>query len=313
MMPSNRVYRGDCLKLLEKHPSESVDLVYIDPPFNTGRDFGKFNDNHGGLDRFIEFLRPRCGELHRVMKKTGSIYVHCDHNASHYMKVMLDEIFGQERFLNEIVWKRSSAHNGNLNGFGRITDAILVYAISVHFKWNRQHLPYSMNHARICSRDADGRCWKSTDLTAARGCRNTFYKWRGVSPPVGRFWMYSKQKMSQLDRGGLIHYTKTGTPRLKRYLDEMPGVPLQNLWDDIPALNSQSKERVKYPTQKPLALLERIIQASSDPGDTVLDAFCGSGTAPVAAKMLDRKWIGIDLSAEAVEITRKRLNAVRKS
>jgi DNA modification methylase len=321
------IYCGDNLEQLKKLPDECVDLIYIDPPFNSNRNYEvfwgetkekrAFDDRHASTQAYIEFMRPRCVELHRVLKKTGSFYFHCDWHASHYVKIMLDQIFSENQFQNEIVWKRSSAHSDTKQGmaqYGRIYDSIFFYTKSDEWTWNPLYQAYDENYlsGNYRNTDPDGRRWKSTDLTAAKPGGDTDYEWKGRRPSKGRYWAYSKANMGKFDSEGRLYYTSSGLPRLKQYLDEMPGVALQNMWIDIPPIASQSAERLGYPTQKPLALLDRIIKASSNPNDIVLDAFCGCGTALVAAENLGRQWIGIDVSPTACRVMAKRLRDVCK-
>ena len=320
------IYCGDNLDQLARLPSRCVDLVYIDPPFNSNRNYEvfwgetrekrAFADRHASTQAYIEFMRPRCVELHRVLKKTGSFYYHCDWHASHYVKVMLDQIFGENWFQNEIVWRRTKAHN-DPKRYGANHDTIYFYSKSRKWTWNRQYTPYSQEYLdrNYRYKDSDGRCFRVSDMTAHKPGGDTLYEWTGpdgkkVRPYKGRYWAYSKEKMQQLDAEGKIYYRKTGMPMLKHYMDEMPGVPLQTFWDDITGVISGSKERLGYPTQKPLALLDRIINASSNKGDIVLDAFCGCGTALVAAENLGRQWIGIDISPTACRVMAKRLRDV---
>jgi DNA modification methylase len=316
------IYCGDNLEQLKKLPDACVDLIYIDPPFNSNRNYEvfwgetkekrSFEDRHESTQAYIDYMRPRCVELRRVLKPTGSFYYHCDWHASHYVKVLLDQIFGENNFQNEIVWKRSSAHSDSKQGmsqYGRVTDSIFFYTAGPTWTWNNQFQAYDDEYleAKYGYKETDGRRFKSTDITAAKPGGDTDYEWKGKRPPKGRYWAYSKANMEKLEAEGRIHYTTTGFPRLKHYLDEMSGIPLQNLWIDIPPLNSQAQERLGYPTQKPLALLERIIKASSNENDIVLDAFCGCGTALVAAQKLKRQWIGIDVSPTACRVMAKRL------
>ena len=316
------IYCGDNLEQLKKLPDACVDLIYIDPPFNSNRNYEvfwgetkekrAFEDRHESTRAYIDYMRPRCVELARVLKPTGSFYYHCDWHASHYVKVMLDQIFGENNFQNEIVWKRSSAHSDSKQGmsqYGRVTDSIFFYTGGPTWTWNNQFQAYDDEYveAKYGYKEADGRRFKSTDITAAKPGGDTDYEWKGKRPPKGRYWAYSKANMEKLEAEGRIHYTTTGTPRLKHYLDEMSGIPLQNLWTDIPPLNSQAIERLGYPTQKPVALLERIIKASSNENDIVLDAFCGCGTALEAAQKLKRQWIGIDISPTSCRVMAKRL------
>ncbi len=318
----HRIYCGDNLDVLRRMPAACVDLIYIDPPFNSNRLYEtfwgetkekrSFDDRHESTKAYIDFMRPRCVELARVLKPTGSFYMHCGWQASHYVKVMFDQIFGESNFQNEIVWKRSSAHSDTKQGmarYGRICDSIFFYTAGREWTWNPQHQPYSDEYVRerFVGADPDGRRWKSGDLTAAKGGGDTDFEWRSCRPPKGRYWAYSRANLDRLFAEGRVHFTRNGFPRLKQYLDEMPGVPLQNLWTDISPVNSQAADRIGYPTQKPLPLLERIIKSSSDADDIVLDAFCGCGTALVAAEKLGRRWVGIDCSPTACRVMATRL------
>jgi adenine-specific DNA-methyltransferase len=320
------VYCGDNIEQLRKLPDACVDLVYIDPPFNSNRNYEvfwdetkekrAFEDRHASTQAYIEFMRPRCVELARVLKKTGSFYYHCDWHASHYVKVMLDQVFGENQFQNEIVWKRSSAHSDSQR-YGANHDTIFFYANGRDWTWNRLYTEYSAEYVEQNYRykDVDGRAFRVSDMTANKPGGDVSYEWTGpdgrkVKPYKGRYWAYSKAKMRQMDEAGLIYYRTTGMPMLKHYLDEMPGVPLQTFWDDIKPVISGSDERLGYPTQKPLDLLDRIVRASSNENDVVLDAFCGCGTALVAAQNLKRQWIGIDVSPTACRVMAKRLRDV---
>jgi DNA modification methylase len=248
-----------------------------------------------------------------VLKKTGSFYYHCDWHASHYVKIMLDQLFGENQFQSEIVWRRTKAHN-DPHRFGANHDTILFYTGSGKWTWNRQYTTYTDGYLdqNYRYRDEKGRRFRVSDMTANKPGGDTSYEWTGpggrkVKPYKGRYWAYSKEKMTEFNNGGLIYYRTTGMPMLKHYMDEMPSVPLQTFWDDISSVISGSEERLGYPTQKPLPLLERIIKASSDPNDIVLDAFCGCGTALHAAENLKRQWIRIDLSPTACRVMAKRL------
>ncbi|HNQ22441.1 MAG TPA: DNA methyltransferase [Phycisphaerae bacterium] len=335
------IYCGDNLEQLPKLPDKCVDLIYIDPPFNSNRDYEvfwgetkekrSFEDRHASTQAYIDFMRPRCVELRRVLKDTGAFYYHCDWHACHYVKVMLDQIFAENNFQNEIVWKRTSAHS-SAKRYGPVHDTLFFYTGSQDYVWNPQYTPYDPDYldAFFEMRDADGRRWKRMDLTGD-GIRHgeSGETWRGIDvTSKGRHWAIPKeavelygltgttiqQKLDQLDAAGAIHWPKKadGVPRLKQYADRMPGVPLQTVWTDIRPLHNLSQERLGYPTQKPLPLLDRIIKASSNPNDIVLDAFCGCGTALVAAENLGRQWIGIDISPTACRVMAKRLRDVCK-
>jgi DNA modification methylase len=336
------IYCGDCLDQLRKLPPECVDLIYIDPPFNSNRNYEvfwgetkekrAFEDRHESTKAYIEFMRPRCVELARVLKKNGSFYYHCDWHASHYVKVMLDQIFGENNFQNEIVWKRTFAHSSAVR-YGPVHDVILFYTGSDEYTWNKQYQPYDQDYLDTFfdHTDPDGRKWMRMDLTGD-GVRNgeSGEPWRGIDVTAkGRHWAIpteaveqyklpagatSQQKLETLDKAGAIHWPKKedGVPRLKRYADKSLGVPLQTVWNDIRPLHNLSTERLGYPTQKPLPLLARIIKASSNENDIVLDAFCGCGTALVSAQQLKRQWIGIDVSPTACRVMAKRLKDVCK-
>ena len=356
----NRLYFGDNLDILREHVAdESVDLIYLDPPFNSNVNYNAFFQEqsgelsdaqitafedtwHWGLESeaayravvtdgpekladllqamraflgqsdmmaYLSMMAPRIAELHRVLKPTGSIYLHCDPTASHYLKLLMDSIFGHTNYRNEIIWRRTTSHS-DAKGLGRVHDIILLYHKSADFGWNRVYQPldaeYVANYYRYS--DPDGRKFMSADLSGAGpGPARDFGERGTIEPPVGRHWMYDDDGIAALIREDKIYWTRNGVPRLKVYLDEHPGVPAQDVWDDIQPLRSWHKERLGYPTQKPEALLERIINASSNEGDVVLDPFCGCGTATVAAERLNRRWIGIDITHLAMSLMRHRL------
>jgi site-specific DNA-methyltransferase (adenine-specific) len=333
-MPSNRpsavidtrvIYCGDNLDQLAKLPDGCVDLIYIDPPFNSNRNYEvfwgetkekrAFEDRHASTAAYIDFMRPRCVELHRVLKPTGSFYYHCDWHASHYVKIMLDQIFGENEFQAEVVWKRTSSHGNVGKGFGHVTDSIFHYVAGAEFTWNQIYVPYTDSHVRkkFSSIDETGRRYTTSDLRNPGVRPNLHYPFtasNGVTyQPHPNGWAVGKEVMEQYDRENRLYFPKSpnGRLRLKRYLDETKGERIQNLWNDIAPLNSQAQERLGYPTQKPLALLDRIVRASSNPNDIVLDAFCGCGTALVAAENLNRQWIGLDISPTACRVMAKRL------
>ena len=333
------VYCGDNLDQLRKLPDGCVDLIYIDPPFNSDRNYEvfwgetkekrAFEDRHASTAAYIDFMRPRCVELHRVLKPTGGFYYHCDWHASHYVKVMLDQVFGENNFQNEVIWKRTSAHS-SARRYGTVHDTIFFYSAGDDYTWNPEYQPYDEDYLETFFEmtDESGRRWKRMDLTGD-GIRNgeSGETWRDIDvTSKGRHWAIPRDavelyklksettlgRLDELDSLGAIHWPKKsgGVPRLKQYADTMPGVPLQTIWTDIRPLHNLSQERLGYPTQKPLSLLERIIKASSKPNDIVLDAFCGCGTALVAAENLGRQWIGIDISPTACRVMAKRLRDV---
>jgi DNA modification methylase len=359
---SNLLYYGDNLDILREHvDDESVDLIYLDPPFNSNATYNvlfaeqdgsrsaaqikAFTDTwrwdataartyqetvesghrvgqalrafrqlvgDSNMLAYLAMMAPRLMELHRVLKPTGSLYLHCDPTASHYLKLLLDAVFGPERFLNEVVWKRTSAHS-SAKRYGPVHDVLLLYAKSAAFSWIPLHQPYDAEYVDgfYTHRDPDGRSWRRSDLTGA-GVRNgdTGQAWRGIEVTAkGRHWSVPPGELDKLDAAGKIHWPAKadGVPMLKRFLDEQPGVPLQDIWSDIPPMHNLAKERLGFPTQKPVALLDRIIQASSNPGDTVLDPFCGCGTAIASAQRLGRRWIGIDITQLSINLIRHRL------
>jgi site-specific DNA-methyltransferase (adenine-specific) len=321
LLDTRVVYCGDNLTQLRKIPDGAVDLIYIDPPFNSNRDYEvfwgetkekrAFEDRHASTQAYIEFMRPRCVELARVLKKTGSFYFHCDWHASHYIKVMLDQILGENNFQSEIIWRRTLAKGLAFTGFPNNHDTVFYYGGGGEVTFNRPYLSYDAENlddktaGKYRHRDRDGRLYRLDNLINPNPNRpNLTYEFLGVK----RVWRWTKERMSKAYKKGLVVQTSPGTvPQLKRYLDEQEGRPIDTLWTDIPPINSQAEERLGYPTQKPLALLERIIKASSNPNDIVLDAFCGCGTALVAAENLGRQWVGIDISPTACRVMAKRL------
>jgi len=327
LLDTRVIYCGDNLEQLAKLPDACVDLIYIDPPFNSNRNYEvfwgetkekrAFEDRHESTRAYIDYMRPRCVQLARVLKKTGSFYYHCDWHASHYVKVMLDQIFGENNFQNEIIWKRQSGHSDAKQGskhFGRLHDTIFLYNNGGEPTWNQLYEPYDEDYINTFYSNVEpktGRRFQYGDLTAPGGAApekgNPHYEFLGVT----RYWRYSQERMNELHRQGRIEFRPNGkVPRLKRYLDEAKGMPVQSVWTDIRPLINFGKESLGYPTQKPLALLDRIIKSSSNENDIVLDAFCGCGTALVAAQNLKRQWIGIDISPTACRVMAKRLRDV---
>ena len=315
-MDTNVIYCGDCLVKLKDIPDDSIDLIYIDPPFSSNRNYvafwqeqekRHFEDRFENVSVYIEYMKPRIKELYRVLKLTGSFYYHCDWHASHYIKGLLDSdyLFGYSNLRNEIIWQRYGAHN-DPKRFGRVTDTILFYSKSDNYVFNLIRTGYSESHlsTRFNKKDPDGRrFWPNTCL--APGGRGPRYIWNGHEAN----WRFTREKMEELDTKGELYYSKTGVPYHKNYLDELEGQLVQNLWIDIKMTRS-GKERLGYPTQKPEALLERIIKASSNEGDIILDAFCGCGTTIVVSEKLKRKWIGIDISPTACRVMGERLETL---
>ena len=357
----NHLHFGDNLPILREHiPDESVDLVYLDPPFNSNATYNvlfrendssesaaqiqAFDDTwHWNIDSerayrevvqdgprkladllqamrsflgqndmmaYLTMMAPRMVELHRVLKSTGSIYLHCDPTASHYLKLLMDAVFGHGNFRSEITWKRTTSHNDARRNYSSVSDYLLFYTKGNDFLFQAQYAPYSEGHLESTYKhiDENGRRYSTGNLRSPNPRPNLTYEYKGYKPhPNG--WTISIERMRQLDAEGRLLFPKSkdGRIRLKQYLDEMPGVPVGNVWDDIRPISSQADERLGYPTQKPEALLERIISASSNEGDVVLDPFCGCGTAIAVAERLNRKWIGIDITHLAISLMRSRL------
>lgn len=339
LLDTRVIYCGDNLEQLAKLPDACIDLIYIDPPFNSNRNYEvfwgetkekrAFEDRHASTQAYIDYMRPRCVQLARVLKKTGSFYYHCDWHASHYVKVMLDQIMGENNFQSEIVWKRTHAH-GSAQRWAPIHDSIFFYTGGGAHTWTYPTVPHDPEYVQKHFRNTDekGRLFQPITLTGS-GTRNgeSGKPWRGVDPSaVGRHWAIPGEVMERynltgttvqnrldaLDTAGLIYWPKdaAGTPRLKWYADELGGMAMGTVWTDVAPISANAAERLGYPTQKPLALLERIIRASSKENDIVLDAFCGCGTALVAAQNLGRQWIGIDISPTACRVMAKRLRDV---
>ncbi len=322
-MEINAIYEGDNLEIMSKFPSKSIDLIYADPPFFSNRKYeviwkdkaeiSSFEDRwEGGIEHYISWMEPRLRECHRLLKDTGSMYLHCDWHASAHLKVLMDRIFNDSNFRNEIVWPRTYAHSDSKQGakaFGRIHDTILFYSKSVNNTWNTQYRPYEQDYIEktFKQRDEEGRRYQTVTLTASKPGGDTEFEWHGIRPPNGRYWAYSKANLDKMEKEGKIVFLKSGIPRLKKYVDDTPGVPIQDVWSDITRMSTFSNERTGYPTQKPVALLERIVSASSNKGDIVFDPFCGCGTTIIASQKLGRKWIGIDISPTACNLMQKRL------
>lgn len=258
---------------------------------------------------YLAMMAVRLIELRRILKPSGTLYLHCDPKASHYLKILLDGIFGGGMFLNEVIWQRTNSKSHASTRFSSAHDVILRYCKTDSPTWNAVFLPHSEKYiASHYSNEEPGTGRKYTlgDCLNPNPDRpNLTYEWKGHT----RVWRWTKEKMQELHNSGRLVYTRTGLPRYKRYLDEMKGTPVTDVWTDIPPINSQAQERIGYPTQKPLALLNRIIAASSKPGDLILDPFCGCGTAVHAAEKLGRKWIGIDVTYVAIKVIRDRLKS----
>lgn len=349
------LWTGDNLDIMRGMNSDTVDLIYLDPPFNSNRNYSApigseaagaaFKDtwtlddvdlawhgevadrepalyaiidaaglSHGkGMKSYLIMMAVRLLEMKRLLKDTGSVYLHCDPTASHYLKMLMDAVFGRRNYLNEISWVRTGPKNDYAQGavnWPRMRDVLLHYRLGREFFcFNQLFVPLSEESANKHYRKVEpdtNRRYQLTDLTApGRGTRgHPKYAFLGVT----KFWRYNEEKMRDLfDQGRVIQTAPGRVPRFKRYLDESKGVAIGDSWNDIPPVQGQSRERVGYPTQKPLALLVRIIKASSGEGDTILDPFCGCATACVAAEQLQRHWVGIDLSPLAAKLVNSRL------
>lgn len=313
-------------------------LIYIDPPFAVGADFGfnieiggetaekkqsvieeiAYRDTWGkGISSYLTMMYERLKLMYNLLADDGSIYVHVDYRVSPYLRLILDDIFGKENWISEIIWRRSTAKNDAKQGakfYGRIHDTIQLFVKEKSkYLFNTVYTGYSDEYldSTYSKSDDDGRRFKASDLSAAKKGGNTSFEWKGQRPPKGRYWAYSHENFLKFEEEGRIYYTDTGKPYLKQYLDEMPGVNATDLWDEFPGVTIKD-ERIGYPTQKPEALLERIIKASSNEGDLVADFFCGSGTTAAVAEKLGRKWIATDLGRFAIHTTRKRLIGVQR-
>jgi adenine specific DNA methylase Mod len=368
-----QLYFGDNLNVLSDHiDDESVDMIYLDPPFNSKAQYHVLfktpdsvassaqaeafldawswgeaaeyafdrviEEQGGGAARILTALRSSMGEsdmmaylammtvrladMHRALKPTGFLFLHCDPTASHYLKVILDGIFEPRNFRNELIWKRQTTHSDAKSKFPMIHDTLLLYAKSPAAKFNVVRQPLSEEYVAKFYKftDANGRRYQLDNMAApegggmaainrATGRPNGWYEWKGYEPPK-RGWRYSKETMAKLDAEGRLHYPedKTQRIRLKRYLDENEGQVVGSVWTDISPLHGAAREAMGYPTQKPLALLERAIDATTQEGDLILDPFCGCGTTVHAAEKKNRRWIGIDITHHAITVIEDRMS-----
>ena len=360
----NKLYFGDNLKILRDHVADaSVDLIYLDPPFNSNATYNVLFKEKSGEESaaqitafedtwqwsveaeavykeivtsgprkladliqallaflgrndmmaYLVMMAIRLVELHRVLKPTGSIYLHCDQKASHYLRLLMDAVFGHENFRAEIVWKRK-AGRGETNvaavRFGISTDSLLFYARTHDAALRRQYRTNKAEYieSKFTHDDGNGRRYHLDNITSPSYRPNLIYEYKGYKPPA-KGWAVSRERMQQMEAEGRLYFPKDKNKRIrrKRFLDELAGETVDSLWDDIPPINSQAQERLGYPTQKPEALLERIIRASSNEGDVVLDPFCGCGTPIAVAEKLKRRWIGIDITYLAINLVQRRL------
>jgi site-specific DNA-methyltransferase (adenine-specific) len=356
----NTLYYGDNLQILREYiADESIDLIYLDPPFNSKRTYNVLFKDESGKDseaqitafddtwhwdavaeatyyeliteapdavsRMIGALREFIGtnqmmaylvmmairlvELHRVLKPTGSLYLHCDPTASHYLKILLDTVLGFDNFINEVIWKRSYGHGDSKRSMGRAHDVIFFYVKSKEYILNRFYHDHSPEYIERFFRHTDNRgVYKLENLTSPNPRPNLTYSYKGYPPPQ-KGWRVSVEKMQQLDAEDRLHFPSKSDGRIMRkvYLHELKGQPMTDIWTDIQLLSAHDKERLGYPTQKPVALLERIIEASSNKGDVILDPFCGCGTTVAAAEKLNRRWIGIDITHLSIALQKYRL------
>ncbi|MCE2905589.1 MAG: restriction endonuclease [Anabaena sp. CoA2_C59] len=364
----NQLYYGDNLEVLRRYiKDESVDLCYIDPPFNSKRNYNQIYNNIGAEDKaqaqafidtwewddhairgineilinyhglftqqcialitglsnvlgkgsllaYLVSMTLRITEIHRVLKPTGSFYLHCDPTASHYLKLILDAVFCSNKgiYQSEIVWKRTTAHGNAKQGSKKFEinfDIIFLYSKTNQYTFNTIYRPFQEDQLeqQYNKVDQNGRRYRLVTPTAAKGGGDTSYEFHGVQPPKGRFWAYSKENMEKFYEDNKLYFSSSGQPYIKYYLDERPGVAVMSFWDDIKPMSPTSKERLVYPTQKPESLLERIIKASSNENDIVLDAYCGCGTTVAVCQKLDRQWIGIDITYQSISLILKRL------
>ncbi len=352
----NTLYYGDNLSYLREFHAEFVDLVYLDPPFNSKATYNllfrtpegdavqaqtaafkdtwwwdkpaerAFDDviasgtSAAGILRalrsflgdndimaYVSMMAVRLIEMHRVLKPSGSLVLHCDPTASHYLKMLLDAIFGVRMFRNEVIWQRTTPKGHAFTRFPSAHDVLLFYGKTPDSKWHQQYLPlreeYKDSHYRSIEPETGRRFMLDNCLNPNPNRPNLTYEWKGLM----KVWRWEKPKMQALHDAGRLVYTKSGMPRYKRYLDESKGSPVTSVWTDIPPVNSQASERLGYPTQKPLPLLARIVAATTDPGDVVLDPFCGCGTSIEAAETTKCAWIGIDITHHAIEVIEGRL------
>lgn len=353
----NTLYYGDNCTVLRQHiQDESVDLIYLDPPFKSEQNYNVLFEEQDGsrsaaqikafedtwrwdqaaaaayqevveaggrvslamqalrqalgendMLAYLAMMGPRLVELRRALKPTGSIYLHCDPTASHYLKILMDAVFGPANFRNEIIWKRTSGHS-DARRYGQVHDAVLFFSKTDNYTWNRTFQPYDEAYISQYYRfqDEDGRKFMSGDLGASGLKGGGYeYEWKGIT----RLWRCPQETMERYEREDRIYYTKNGFPRIKRYLDESEGLPVQDVCTDVEALRSWHAEKLGYPTQKPEGLLERIVCASSNEGNVVLDPFCGCGTAIAVAQRLNRNWIGIDITHLAISLIKHRLHS----
>ena len=335
----NKIFWGDNLQVMShllKDYRGKVDLIYIDPPFDSKADYKKkievkgvgkaetdstsFEEKQYGdiwtNDEYLQFMYERLIIMHQLLSDTGSIYLHCDYHKNHYLRCLLDNIFGPENFINEITWKRRGGALNNFKSLGQLTDTIYLYSKNQNsYTFNAiktKDTPEVQEYIkqRFVYDDGDGRKYSRDPITnpSSTPTPSLIYEYKGYQPPA-KGWAFSRTTMEEWDAAGKLYFPSDKTQRIRRktFLDDYEGQPLQNYWGDIYVINSQAKESLNYPTQKPEALLERIISLSSNPGDLVFDCFMGSGTSQAVAMKLGRKFIGADINLGSIQTTTKRL------
>lgn len=338
---AGHLYHGDnkevLAHLLANGYRSKINLIYIDPPFDSGADYvrkvqlrgpsatNKLDGEHYSLgeqiqytdiwanDNYLQFMYERLILLKELLAEGGSIYLHCDPRRSAYLRIVLDEVFGQENFRNEIIWERTNAHNMKSGTFAKGIDAILFYTAGSDFTFNEQTTDLTAKQLSRYKKDEDGRFYTGQDLTFSGSNPERQFEWRGTTPPPNRSWGSSLEDLEKLWEEGRILTKLDGTPRLdgyKVFLDEKGGKKLSCLWNDVFRVANTGAERTEYPTQKPEPLLERILEASSNPNDLVLDCFIGSGTTAAVAQKLGRRWIGADINKGAIQTSSKRLQTI---
>lgn len=306
-MNSNSYYVGNNIFLMKKIENCKVQLIYFDPPYNTGRNFYDFNDNFKTKEDYIIFMKKRIQECHRILKKNGTLVIHIEPKISHYFRIMCDEVFGESNFRNEVVWK-TGGNAKNKYKLNRFHDTLLVYSKSSKQLFNPIYFAYDEEYRKksnVKTCEKTNREYVTTALYNAQPNinprPNLRYSWKGIT----KQWYVSKEKMKQLDEENRLEYNKSGVPRIKRFLDEMEGIPLRDIWTDIN--NTQSGEKLKYATQKPVKLLERIVSLYSNEKDLCVDIFAGSGTLGRACINLKRKYILFDINPDGKKIFEKSL------
>ncbi len=333
----NKIFWGDNLQVMSHMLIEyrgKIDLIYIDPPFDSKADYKKkikvktkeMNKNkevlsdslsfeekqYGDIwtnDEYLQFMYERLILLKELLSDNGSIYLHCDWHKSHHLRMVVDEVFGPNNYLNEIIWKKTSSSKAQSMQFSNVHDTIFLYSKSTNITFNKQYTPYDDSYINNFYRytDDEGRRYRISDFSQNGSGQGRYFGDQYIEPKPGKHWIWGQDRINQGMKDNKIIISKNGVPGLKRYLDEMPGNPLRDIWDDINSIGPQSLEDEKYPTQKPEALIERIIKASSNSGDLIFDCFMGSGTTQAVASKLNRRYIGADINLGAIQTSTNRL------